>query len=86
MTELIKGKYVRRKLKTWKEHIKTNFHGQIVPYDVYCNATIVLKIDSVYKQGKNYHPQLYIEECIYTDVEKQRRNKLSDDDDDDGFF
>ena len=84
-TEPIKGNNVRGKLKTWKKDIKTNFHGQMVPYDVYCNATAVLKIDSVYKQGKNYHPQIYIEECIYTDVEKQRRSMLSDDDDD-GFF
>ena len=56
-TEPIKGKYIRGKLKTWKESIKTNFHGCIVPYDMYCNATAVLKIDSVYKRGKNYHPQ-----------------------------
>ena len=74
----VKGKYVYSKLKTWKERIKTNFHGQDVPYDMYCNATAVLKIDSVYKQGKNYHPQAYIEECKYTDAEKQQSNMLSD--------
>ena len=83
--EPIKGKYVRGKLKKWKNDIKTKFHDQIVPYDVYCNATTVLKIDSVHKQGKNYHPQTYIEERIYTDVEKQKCYLLSDDDDD-GFF
>ena len=48
-TERIKGSNVRGKLKTWKKNIKTNFHGQVPPYDVYCNATAVLKIDSVYK-------------------------------------
>ena len=89
-TEPIKGKCIRGKLKTWKESIKTNFHGQDVPYDMYCNATAMLKIDSVYKQGKNYHPQTYLEECKYTDAEKQKCNMLSDDDDDDddddGFF
>ena len=87
-TEPIKreGRYVNGKLKTWKERIKTNFHGQDVPYDMYCNATAVLKIDSVYKQGKNYHPQVYVEECKYTDAEKQQCNMLGDDDDDDGFF
>ena len=73
-----KGKYVYGKLKTWKERIKTNFHGQDVPYDMYCNATAVLKIDSVYKQGKNYHPQTYVEECKYTDAEKQQCNMLSE--------
>ena len=54
---------------------------------MYCNTTAVLKIDSVYQQGKNYHPQTYVEECKYTDVEKQGRSMLSDDDDDDdGLF
>ena len=67
----MKGKYVYDKLKTWKERIKTNFHGQDVPYDMYDNATTVLKVDSVYKQGKNYHPQAYAEECKYTDAEKK---------------
>ena len=58
VTEPIKreGRFVNGKLKTWKEHIKTNFHGQDVPYNMHCNATAVLKIDSVYKQGKNYYP------------------------------
>ena len=58
-----------------------------------CNATVLLKIDSVYKQGKNYHPQVYVEECKYTDAENQQCNMLrddndddDDDDDDDGFF
>ena len=49
-TEPIKreGSYVNGKLKTWKERIKTNFHGQDVPYNMHCHATAVLKIDSVY--------------------------------------
>ena len=46
---------------------------------MYCNATAVLKIDSVYKQGKNYHPQVYVEECKYTDAENQQCSMLIDD-------
>ena len=80
------GKYVHGKLKMWKERIKTHFHGQDVPYDMYCNATAVLKIDSVYKQGKNCYPQVYAEECKYINAENRQCNMLSDDDDDDGFF
>ena len=54
---------------------------------MYCNATAVLNINSVYKQGKNYHPQVYVEECKYTDAERKQCNIFSDDDDDDdGFF
>ena len=82
-TEPIKGRYVRGKLKTRKEIIKTNFYGCIVAYVMYCNAAAVLKIDSVNKQCKNYHPQVYVEECKYMNVEKQRRIMLSDNDDDD---
>ena len=85
-TEPIKGKYVHGKLKTWKERIKTNFHSQDVPYNMYCNTTAVLKINSIYKQGKNYHPQVYVEECKDTDEEQQQCDMLSDDDDDDGYF
>ena len=81
-TEPIKGKYARGKLKTWKESITTNFHGQDVPYNMHWNATAVLKSDSVYKQGKNYHLQAYVEECKYTDAEKQQCTMLGDD----GFF
>ena len=54
-----------------------------MPYNIYCQATAVLKIDSVYKQGKNHHPQVYVEECKYTTIEKQQNSMLSDDD---GFF
>ena len=57
-----KGRYVNGKSKTWKERIKTNFHGQDVPHEMHCNATTVLKIDSAYKQGKNFHPQVYVGE------------------------
>ena len=82
----IEGRYVNDKLKTWKERIKTNFHGQDVPYNMHCNATAVLKIDSVNKQGKNYHPQVYVEECKYIDAENQQCSMLSIDDNNNGFF
>ena len=84
-TEPIKrdSRYVNGKLKTWKERIKTDFRGQDVPYNIHCNATAVLKIDSIYKQGKNYHPQVYVEECKYADAANQQHSMFSDDDDDD---
>ena len=51
---------------------------------MYCNAMAVLKIDSVYKQDINYHLQVFVEGCKYTDSEKKQCNILNDDDD--GFF
>ena len=80
------GRYVNGKLRTQKECIKTDFYGQDVLYNIHCNATAVLKIDSVYQQGKNYHPQVYVEECRYTDAENQQCSMLSNDEDDDSFF
>ena len=68
-------------MQTWKKRIKTKFRDHHVPYDMYCNATAVLKTDSVYKQGKNYHPQVHVEECKYADAENQQCSMLSDDDD-----
>ena len=50
-------------------------------FHVTCIATAVLRIDSVYKQGKNYHPQVYAEKCKYTNAESQQCSMLSDDDD-----
>ena len=44
----------------------------------------MLKIDSVNKEGKNYHPQAYVEDFKYTDAENKQCNMLSDDDN--GFF
>ena len=78
------GRYVHGKLKMLKECIKTNFPGQYVTYDIYCNVKAVLRIDSVYKQGKSYHRQVYNEECNYTNAENRQCNMLRGDDD--GFF
>ena len=80
---------IRKHILPWQveivERIKTNFHGQDVPYETYCNATAVLKTDSVYRQRNNYHPQVYAKEYKYTDAEKQQCFMLSNDDDD-GYF
>ena len=38
-------------MKTWKKPIKKNFQGQKVSYGRYCNASGMLKVDSVYTQG-----------------------------------
>ena len=47
------------KLKNLRERIKTNIHGEHIPYEMYCNAITVLKVDSVCKQRKNYHAHVF---------------------------
>ena len=49
---------------------------------MYCNSKAVLMIDSVYKQSKNYHPQVYNEVCKHIDEGSQQYNILSDSNDD----
>ena len=41
----------------------------------------IFKVDSVRKQDKNYHPQVYVEGCKYTDTESQQCKMLSDSED-----
>ena len=77
-----KDRYVNGKLKTWK--ITTNFHGKSVPHEERCEATAILKIDSVYSQGKNFYPQAYLEECKYIENDTQTCTLLSDSEDE-GF-
>ena len=72
------NKYLRCKLKTWKERINTNFYGKTVPHDTYCTATDILKIDSVYNQGKHFYPQAYLEECKYIENDTRTCTLLSD--------
>ena len=76
-----KDRYVNGKLKTWKEKITTNFHGMSVPHEERCEATAILKIESVYNQGKNFYPQAYFEECKYIENNTQTCTLLSDSED-----
>ena len=78
-----KDRYVNVKLKTWKEKITSNFHDKSVPHEERCEA--ILKIDSVYSQGKNFHPQAYLEECKYLENHTQTCTLLSDSEYDEGF-
>ena len=64
-------------LKAWNEFFKTNFHGQDVPYNMYCNAIAVSRIYFVDKQKKLPSPG------VYTDAKNQQCSMLSDSDDDD---
>ena len=38
----------------------------------------LLLIDSVYKMGKNYYPQVFLEECKYIVKEKKTKRYISD--------
>ena len=73
------GCYLNGKLNVWKDKIRTNFYGKDIPYNQCCEATAVLKVKSVYKQGSNYYPQVYVEEAKIKPVENGNKCRLLSD-------
>ena len=74
------GCYLHRKVKVWKDKIRTNFHGKEILHNQYCEPTAALKVALVYKQGSNYCPQVHIKEGKIKPIENSRL--LSDSKDD----
>ena len=60
------NKYIKTKVKTFDEAIKTHFSDNKVPKEKsHCICIAAIFIDSVLKkEGKN-HPQVYLEQCKY---------------------
>ena len=54
--------------KNMSEMVSRRKVGQIAqvqnyPHNKYYHATAVLRLRSLYNQGKNYYPHVYLEEC-----------------------
>ena len=60
------NKYIKTKVQTFHEAIKTNFSDSKIPKEKsHCICIAAICIDSVLKkEGKN-HPQVYLEQCKY---------------------
>ena len=59
-------KYIKTEIKSYEEKINANFQGDKVPKkgSRYICLSVIL-IDSVFRTGKNYYPQVFLEECKY---------------------
>ena len=52
--------------------INTNFHNDNIPRErSQCICLWVIWIDSVFRTGDNYYPQVFLEECKYAVKEKK---------------
>ena len=53
-------KYIKTKIKSYEGNINTDFHGDKVPKEgsQYICSSVIL-IDSVFRTGKNYYPQVF---------------------------
>ena len=65
---LYNEKYLRTKIKSYEGKISTNFHDN--KGSQYICLSVIL-IDYYFRLGKNYYPQLFLEECKY--MLKKRR-------------
>ena len=59
-------KYLKAKIKSYNGKINTNFHNNKIPREgsqFICLSVIL--IDSAFRTGKKYHPQVFLEEFKY---------------------
>ena len=59
-------KYRRAKIQSYNRKINANFHNNKIPkegFQFICLSVIL--IDSVFKTGKNYYSQVFLEEHKY---------------------
>ena len=73
-------KYLKAKLKFYNEKINTNSHYNEIPKEgpqFICLSVIL--IDSVFRTGKNYYPQVFFEECKFVVKEKNMPEYITDD-------
>ena len=71
-------KYIKTKIKTYKDSIITNFYNKKIPEETVphkCLSIIIL--DSVIYAYEKYHPQTFLEECKYV-KEKIKTNNYID--------
>ena len=73
-------KYLKAKIKSYNGKINTNFHNNKIPREgsqfIYFS---VILINSVFRAGKNYYPELFFEECKYVIKEKKIPKYITDD-------
>ena len=70
------NKYIKTKIKTFKDSIITNFHNKKVPEEkVRYKCLSIIILDSVIKSNNKYYPQTYLDECIYKQGKQQQQQQ-----------
>ena len=74
--------YLKSIIKSYNVKINTNFHNNKVPKEGSQFAClVVILIDFVFRTGKKYHPQVFLEEYKYVVKEKKMPVYINDDTD-----
>ena len=61
-------KYIKTKIKSYNNDIRTNFHGEgnnrkVPKENCSCKCLSLILLDSVIQMGKKYYPQTLLEKC-----------------------
>ena len=76
-SELVFGdKYLKTKIKSYIGKITRNFHGKAPKEGIECVCLSAIVTDSIFKLGKNYYPQTFLEECKYRINEKEIKSLI----------
>ena len=64
--------YLKAKIKSYNGKINANFYNNKIPKEgsQFIFSSVIL-IDSVFRTGKNYYPQVVLEDCKYFVKEKK---------------
>ena len=66
-------KYLKTRTKSYEGKITTNFHyDETTKRGSHCICLSAIQIDSAFKMGKNYYPQVILDECKYIVQEKEK--------------
>ena len=66
-------------MKSYNGKINTNFYNNKIPKKVsWFICLLVILIDSVFRTGKNYYPQVFFKKCKYLIKEKKMPEYLTD--------
>ena len=73
-------KYIKAKIKSYKDKVNTNFQGKKTPQENSSYKCLsIITLESIIKVNKKYYPQKILEECKYEVKNKKVENLICDD-------
>ena len=72
-------KYIKTKIKTYKDSITTNFHNKKVPKEeIPYKCLSIIMLDSVLYAYEEYHLQTFLGECKYAQEKIKTKNYIDE--------
>ena len=72
-------KYIKAKIKSYKDKVNTNFQGKKAPKENLSYKCLSITLESIIKANKKYYPQILLDECKYKVKNEKVENLINDD-------